>query len=773
MFGQKFILPLIGLLIIGGGLATAQNTGTVTKNAIPYGKGPGVSGFGSITPLTDGQVIVGTTGAPPNSRTLNGDCALNSFAAINCTKTGGVAFKSGATSTNVAANILDYGAVVNTNTGAAATANAAAFVNAFSVNTHVVCPAGLTFYTESIVVPITAKRIDLNCNLIAAGTYGAAVGLLEIQNNVTGLVVQGGVNSSITLSGAYTATNSAIRCGTCNAVVFDGLNINGGFYSIQMVNTTSSNVRNNIISNYGVIGIAGSIANTNLSIRSNILNAGLTGSSHGIAVETDTNLIVEGNTITGARTWSISVQGVSGGLITGNRSSNSRREAIVTSGSNATISNNVLTYNNSSLDLGMSFENLTASTIQGNLINGPTAPCVYLGIGVQSVNVLNNTCIAPTRRAVTGAANNGAGGVRLTVSSTAGLESGDAPVGVEGIVGTTEANGAWIITVVDATHLDIKTFPGNVPVPFVNAYVSGGLVGDTDFACVALYFGTYQNTIANNSCRDFSGTMKYFVKEFSVPLAQGNRVINNVGDPPLSYATYVQSNFSYVVDPVGTTFANLSPAAANGSQVYVTDGLRGSAPLAGGGTGTWAHRVNGAWISGEPSVSGADTVVPRWLTGSLVASALQSSATEVGITGAPLSGRTLTLNSSGQPTFAFFGSGGGAGNKALGWLYDPQVSLAAPGLVVQTLSDAGAFVSNNAVFWRDGSITIGSISKAAAGSIMTAPVLVANLPACNATAEGSRMYVVDSNTGTFGVAVAGGGAFRIPVYCNSASWVAG
>jgi len=66
---------------------------------------------------------------------------------------------------------------------------------------------------------------------------------------------------------------------------------------------------------------------------------------------------------------------------------------------------------------------------------------------------------------VTGAANNGAGLVRLTVSSTALLRN-DA-VYVEGIVGTTVANGSHMATVIDATHVDLD-------VTYSGAYVSGG-----------------------------------------------------------------------------------------------------------------------------------------------------------------------------------------------------------------------------------------------------------------------------------------------------------
>lgn len=75
-------------------------------------------------------------------------------------------------------------------------------------------------------------------------------------------------------------------------------------------------------------------------------------------------------------------------------------------------------------------------------------------------------------RAVTGAVTS-AGLIRLTLTSTRGLMTGFTMV-VSGVVGTTEANGTWVITVVDATHV---TLDGST---FTNAYVSGGTAVATD-----------------------------------------------------------------------------------------------------------------------------------------------------------------------------------------------------------------------------------------------------------------------------------------------------
>jgi hypothetical protein len=72
---------------------------------------------------------------------------------------------------------------------------------------------------------------------------------------------------------------------------------------------------------------------------------------------------------------------------------------------------------------------------------------------------------------VTGAAAGTGGVVRLTVNSTSQAKTNDTAI-VSAVTGTTEANGTWPITVIDATHIELQ---GSV---FKNAYVSGGLAID-------------------------------------------------------------------------------------------------------------------------------------------------------------------------------------------------------------------------------------------------------------------------------------------------------
>jgi hypothetical protein len=78
--------------------------------------------------------------------------------------------------------------------------------------------------------------------------------------------------------------------------------------------------------------------------------------------------------------------------------------------------------------------------------------------------------IAPGAVAVTGAANNGSGLVRLTVASTASYTTSEL-YEISGVGGVTGAAGQFKFTIVDSTHVDLigSTFGGS--------YTSGGIIG--------------------------------------------------------------------------------------------------------------------------------------------------------------------------------------------------------------------------------------------------------------------------------------------------------
>ena len=103
----------------------------------------------------------------------------------------------------------------------------------------------------------------------------------------------------------------------------------------------------------------------------------------------------------------------------------------------------------------------SAIMISGQYMSSIAAP----GLTLEALDA-----IAPGVQTITGAVNNGAGRIRLTVGSTTGWATGDYKT-ISAVVGTTEANATWAITVISATQIDLNSST------FTNAYVSGGVVG--------------------------------------------------------------------------------------------------------------------------------------------------------------------------------------------------------------------------------------------------------------------------------------------------------
>lgn len=85
------------------------------------------------------------------------------------------------------------------------------------------------------------------------------------------------------------------------------------------------------------------------------------------------------------------------------------------------------------------------------------------GTTLEALDVLGST-------AISGAANNGSGLIRLTVASSAGWTTGDSKT-ISGVGGVTNANGTFLITVIDGTHIDLQSST------FAGVYTSGGIVG--------------------------------------------------------------------------------------------------------------------------------------------------------------------------------------------------------------------------------------------------------------------------------------------------------
>jgi hypothetical protein len=111
--------------------------------------------------------------------------------------------------------------------------------------------------------------------------------------------------------------------------------------------------------------------------------------------------------------------------------------------------------------------------------------------------------IAPGAQDISGCADNGSGLIRVTVGSTSGWATGNSKT-ISGVNGTTEANGTWIITVVNGTTIDLQ---GST---FANAYVDGGIVGgsldDLPFSLDSVSTASLPNV----SLIDASGRLGFF-----------------------------------------------------------------------------------------------------------------------------------------------------------------------------------------------------------------------------------------------------------------------
>ena len=105
------------------------------------------------------------------------------------------------------------------------------------------------------------------------------------------------------------------------------------------------------------------------------------------------------------------------------------------------------------------------------------------------------TTIANAGGAVSGVSNLGIAGATnatpIVVQTTAshGLSTG-AYVTISGVIGNTNANGTWVVTVVDATHFSLNGSTGN------SAYVSGGVVEGGDLGEVDTVIQA--NAVADN-----------------------------------------------------------------------------------------------------------------------------------------------------------------------------------------------------------------------------------------------------------------------------------
>ena len=91
--------------------------------------------------------------------------------------------------------------------------------------------------------------------------------------------------------------------------------------------------------------------------------------------------------------------------------------------------------------------------------------------------------VATWNTTITGAANNGSGLIRITVSTAHGLTTGYR-VHIKDVQGVGNANGTWYVTVVDSTHFDL-----------IDSVFSGGYVSGGSWILAPLFGWDYQYTL--------------------------------------------------------------------------------------------------------------------------------------------------------------------------------------------------------------------------------------------------------------------------------------
>jgi hypothetical protein len=111
-----------------------------------------------------------------------------------------------------------------------------------------------------------------------------------------------------------------------------------------------------------------------------------------------------------------------------------------------------------------------SGTILIDVATNDTRVTQQTGAAPYSTNQLPGTDPnAVTYRNILSATNNGTGLIRLILTTTNGMKTNQRVI-VRDIIGTLEANGTWVITVVDLTQIDLQNSV------FVNSYVAGGYV---------------------------------------------------------------------------------------------------------------------------------------------------------------------------------------------------------------------------------------------------------------------------------------------------------
>lgn len=217
------------------------------------------------------------------------------------------------------------------------------------------------------------------------------------------------------------------------------------------------------------------------------------------------------------------------------------------------------------LDSALIYDPAVGQNGQFSIIRGLSLEYVA-AIAKPGVTLENLDAIAPTPLNVLGAANNGAGKVRLTLNAVANAQyqiAGQNFIVIQGVGGTTEANGTWLssqISIVDATHLDLLT------VPFVHAWTAGGQIGGS---LDALNFSL--DTVSTSAVAQLSGVDSgNAIGFFTGPNLEAIIETSEEGDPS-SNMVYVDGMVPFTNCKTAMTSIGTRGSAQEDTVVYTTE----------------------------------------------------------------------------------------------------------------------------------------------------------------------------------------------------------
>ncbi len=178
---------------VSGGAGTVTQNGNLTSHAPLIGGTNGTTDAKSVAAMTNGQLLVGSTGADPAPQTISGSCTLSSAGVLSCGRSAAIGWIAGTNPNNATILTLPANSTVTsivgrleTPQGAAATAtvNKAASGTACSAGTALHSGSfnanGTAATNQTLTVTISALAAGDSVCLQTTGTWTATVGTLTV-----------------------------------------------------------------------------------------------------------------------------------------------------------------------------------------------------------------------------------------------------------------------------------------------------------------------------------------------------------------------------------------------------------------------------------------------------------------------------------------------------------------------------------------------------------------------------------------------------------------